>query len=145
MPRRLLRDARRALEEDVAPTTSDYWTREHTRHVEEAEARARQRAIAFLEEREREVREVRATVLRELTEVRDQLHDLASEGSLGRLSPVMYSERLDALRARQRKAEQRLAKAEESVERISALEADPIAWADDLASRFPHLKEDFPW
>jgi chromosome segregation ATPase len=145
MPRRLLRDARRSLEEEVLPSANDYRGRQHTQVLQAAETRARQRAEAFLEEHEHDVREARDSALRELTEVRDELHELASEGKEGRISAGEYLDRLDHLRIRQRDAEASLSEVEQAIEHISAVEDDPIAWADDLASRFPRLKEDFPW
>jgi chromosome segregation ATPase len=145
MPKRLLRDARLSLEEEVLPRTNDYMGRQHSQFLQAAEMRARQRAEALLEEREREIQEARDSILRELTEVRDELHELAEEGKQGRISSPGYMERLDSLRMRQREADEHLSEVEQAVEQIETVEDDPIGWADDLASRYPRLREEFPW
>ena len=119
MPRRLLRDAKRSLEEDVLPKADDYTARQHTRFLKEAEARARQRAQEFLEEREHEAREARDSVLRELTEVRDELHELVEEGKQGRISSAEYLDRLERLRMQQRGAEEELGEVEQAIEKIA--------------------------
>jgi chromosome segregation ATPase len=145
MARRLLRDARRSLEEEVLPRSNDYWNRQYSQFLQAAETRARQRADADLEEREQEVRQARDSILRELTEVRDELHELADEGKQGRISSANYLERLDHLRMRQRQAEEHLHELDQAIDQIATVEDDPIGWADDLASHYPRLREDFPW
>jgi len=58
MPKRTIAEARRALEEDLAPTLNDYWLRTHRATLASAEAKARQEAEKILAPREQEVRAI---------------------------------------------------------------------------------------
>jgi hypothetical protein len=142
--RRTIADARRSFEQEWLPRLNDYQAREGRKVLDQAEAEARQRAERYIADREAEVRQARDSALRALTEARDGLEGLALEGSDGRMSAEDFDQRLRALRNQQSWAEAQLEKAEALVERIAQIEADPLAWSDDLARRTGTTKE-FPW
>jgi hypothetical protein len=143
--RRTIADARQVLEEDLAPTLNDGRLRQAREVLAQAEAQAREAAGAHLDRHEAELREVRQEALRELTEVRDAFDALVAEGAEGRISAKEYADRLDVLGQRRAQADDALAKAAEQVERFQGIEDDPIGFYDELASRFEHMKVDFPW
>jgi hypothetical protein len=143
--RRTIADARRTLEEDIAPGLNDGRLRQAQEVLAQAEAQARETARGYLDRQEAEVQEVRQTALRDLTEVRDAFDSLVAEGAEGRISAREYAERLDALGQRHARADDALAKAAEQVERFEGVEDDPVGFYDELASRFEHMKVDFPW
>jgi hypothetical protein len=143
--RRTLADARRSMEQELIPGSSDYVSGQAKAFLEEQERKATKAADSYISERERELVEVRNTALRELAEVRDQLEDLASEGRTGRIPAEHYTSLLHDLRERQAQAEAQLAKGQEQVEAIEQIEEDPIAWFDSLTQRQPHMRMDFPW
>ncbi len=145
MPRRTLSDARQALEQDVLPMVSDHKAREFQAALAEAEKQATSFAEGYIGDQEQEVRTARDEALRELTAVRDAFDDLLGQGSSGRVPASEYTDQLQELRGRQTQAEAQLAWAEERVTLIEQIEADPIAWFDELASRFPQMKAEVPW
>jgi hypothetical protein len=145
MPRRTLAAARRVLEHELLPRVSDYWAAEAGQVLEAAEAKARQVADGYAAARDAEIRLGRDEALRELTAVRDELEDLATQGATGRLRAADYSVTLHDLRERQVRAEDQLAQAAEKVALVEQIEADPIAWFDEFACRQPHVMPEVPW
>lgn len=143
--KRTLAQARRMLEEDLAPNLNDRALREHRRVLEEAEANARRHADQFVSECEAEARSAWDAAVRELSAVRDALDQLAAEGATGRVSAEEYTARLGHLRARQEEAEAELDATGANVDAIERIEGDPAEWFDDLASHHPILMPEFPW
>ena len=84
--KRTIAEARRVLEEDAAPHANDYRVRLAREVLAKAEAHAQATANSFLDRNTSELREVRGEALRELTEVRDGLDALATEGATGRIA-----------------------------------------------------------
>jgi uncharacterized coiled-coil DUF342 family protein len=140
-----LADARRILEDDLAPGLNEFWLRTYRDALAQAEQRARTRAAKYVGDRAAEVEATRDEALKELTSCRDGLDDLAREGKTGRLPASEYNQRLRDLRRRQQAADDQLSEADAIVERIEDIETDPIAWADDIARRLPKLLEEFPF
>ncbi len=144
MARRTIADARVALERDLAPTLNDFAMREQ-RVLAEAEAVATKAAEQRIAAEEQAVVAARDAALHALTDTRDAMDELRRTGATGRVSASDYQARLQALRQQQGAAEQHLAKAEEQVEAIAAIEADPVAYYDELCRRQPALLPHFPW
>lgn len=144
MPRRTIAQARWVLENEL-PTTPGQVTTALRTVLDEAESKARREADETAADLERRVLELRDNVLRELTEVRDGFDELRAATANSRASASDQSRRMNELRQRQERAEAELADALTHAERIEAIEADPVAYYDDLTSRHPQLLQDFPW
>ena len=143
--RRTLADARAALEQDVAPHVNNYQLGQYREVLTRAEAEAKTRADAYLAERADEVSAAQTDAVRTLTAVRDAFDDLTAGARSGRIPADAFAAEIATLRARQAEAEDALRRAEEKVEAIAQIEADPLRWSDDLSRRLPHLRENFPW
>jgi hypothetical protein len=143
MPQRTISSARQALE-DMLPHLSDYQVREANQTLAQLEQEAQRQATQYMADREREVLDLRDSALRELTAVRDGYEALTAEGGTGRVGAEEYATALNRLVGRQFEAEERLARAEQRVNLIEHIEADPIAWFDDLTSRTRTWQE-VPW
>jgi hypothetical protein len=142
--RRTLADARRSFEQEWLPRLSDHQARQGRQVLDQAEAEARQRAEAFMADREAEIRQARDSALRSLTEARDALEALAAQGAEGRMPAEEYERRLHSLRSQQAWADAQLDQAEEKVTLIGQIEADPLAWFDELTRRTGTTR-DYPW
>src|SRR5437899_752015 len=105
MTRRTLASARSQLE-DMLPSMNDWQAREARQVLTTLEDEARNQADAYCADREREVREMRDSALRELTAARDAMDALTAEGGTGRISAEEYASRLNGLVGRQFKAEE---------------------------------------
>lgn len=145
MARRTITDARIALDEELSGRLNDGKRKELEGILQSAEADARSHAERFVADREAEVVAARDGALRALTDVRDALDDLAREGADGRIAASDYTSRLEGLRHRQTTAEQQLARAEATVEVVTVIESDPVAWFDELTRRNPRLMKEWPW
>jgi hypothetical protein len=145
MPKRTIQDARTALERDLAPTLNDHAMREHQAVLAQAEAVATGAADQRIAAQEQSVLAARDAALHALTDTRDAMDELRRHGATGRVAARDYQAQLASLRQQQASAEQTLAKAEEQVEVIAAIEADPVAWFDALCQRQPTLMRSFPW
>lgn len=130
--------------EFVIPQLSDHWVSQGKKILADAEAKAKEQADQFLGRHEEEALALRKDALQELTATRDELDQLATEGSHGRLPAREYSARLSELRERQQTAEAKLGRVEELADQIAEVESDPIAWFDSLTSR-THLLQEYPW
>jgi chromosome segregation ATPase len=144
MPRRTIAQARWVLENELPATPGQVSTALRA-VLGDAEAKARSEADTSAADLERRVLELRDNALRELTEVRDAMDELRTTSANGRASASNHSRRLNELRQQQERAEAKLAEALTHAERIEAIEADPVAYYDDLTSRHPQLLTDFPW
>jgi hypothetical protein len=145
MPKRLIGEARRLLEQNLAPVIGDYWTGRFKAELEAAEAVARDQANKQMARLEKEVKAIRDSALKELTEVRDGLEALAVEGKRGRISATDYNARLGELRQRQSRAEEALADAGDRTDLVEEVENEPVEWFDQLARRQPTLMREFSW
>jgi DNA mismatch repair ATPase MutS len=145
MTRRTLSEARRVLEEDIAPQATDYQMRQYREALTALESVAKEHADDFTQQREEEALSIRESALRDLTEVRDGYDDLKAAAGTGRLTAAEANTQLRQLRQRQDEAETQLAKAEELTEWIEHIEGDPVAFFDDLTTRMPTLKLEVPW
>ena len=145
MPRRTIGEARRLLERDLLPRVGDYWGKVYNDELDRAEQHAKQYADQHISDREKEIKEVRNSSLRELTEVRDALQSLEAEGKRARIGAAEYNQRLAELRQRQRVAEAALSKAEEEVDEVEEVETSPVEWYDSLSRRMPTLRREFSW
>ncbi len=139
--RRTLADARRAMEEDLIPQSSDYIANRAREFYREQERKAEQQAARFISEREAEVVSIRNEALRELAEVRDGLEALNTAS----LPSEEFTAELRSLRERQAEAEAALTKAQEHVDLIEQIEEDVTAWWSEMESRQPQLQADWPW
>src|SRR5262245_4480837 len=106
--RRSLQDARRALEEDLAPTLTDRQLREAQAFMSEAEASARTEAQGHIAAEEREGHNARNQALRALTQVRDRMEELIEEGRSGRVTSEEMTTQLRELTHLQGLAEREL-------------------------------------
>lgn len=143
--RRTIADARRALEEEVAPRANEYGMRKARAVLEAAERHATEYATRVLDDTEPLLRETIDESSRELAEVRDALDDLRREAKDGRISASDYATRLSELRDRQTRAEVALSEAEDRIADVEKIEDDPIAYYDAQSERFRHLQRSFPW
>src|ERR1700675_4520410 len=135
--KRTVAAARRALDEDVIPGLSDYWANKFRALMAEEEARARAIAAEHVAQQSAEVLKARKRAMEELTRIRDASEDLNSAVKVGRIDARDAARQLSDIRARQKLAETALATAEEKVAGIEKVEADPIAYTDDLMQRTP--------
>jgi hypothetical protein len=142
---RTVAEARRVLEQDVIPRVNDHWANEWRQVLAKAEDEARTVADRFVADREEEVLAARDAALRELTACRDAYDDLTKQGAQGRVSAREYAAALGDLRRRQTAADAAIAQAVEQVEQIEDIEDNPIAFFDQLVTRTPRLKPEFPW
>jgi hypothetical protein len=143
--RRTIQEARRVFEAAVLPTAPDWQAREGRRILEQAEAEARAEADKRIASLEQEAREARDRALRSLAEIRDGYEALTAEGGNGRIDTQNYNVRLRDLRQQQWNAEDLLDRADGLVEDIEEIEGDPVAYVDNLTTRFPDLRKDWPW
>lgn len=138
-------EARQRLELDVLPRVSDHQAKQYSQLLTEAEGEARIQADQHVAEAAAQVMERRDTALRELAAVRDGYDDLHSRGSSAQITSGEYTRELQKLRRRQQQAEASLRWAEQQVERLAAIEEDPIAWHDGLSARFANMQKEWPW
>lgn len=137
-------DARSRLEEQL-PTLSDYWAQRWKRLIESREAKATERAEAFAQQRAKEVLAMRDEALHALTEARDGYDQLTREAADARIPVHEYTRRLVELQRRQAQAEEQLVEAQKRTELIAAVEADPVAWADEQTRRLPVTLPNWEW
>ena len=143
--KRTLADARRALEEDLIPNSSDHVAKQARAELAAGEAKARQHADGYIAERETEIIAMRDTGLRALTETRDELDALAAQGREARIPTAEYTQHLRELSRRKDRAEDTLGQCEELTDRLGEIERDPIAWFDALTQRMPRLVMGWSW
>lgn len=144
MSRRTVAEARTVLEQ-TKPHLSEYWVTRYTSVIERKEQQAREHAEGSVAQRADEALRLRDEALRELTEVRDGLDDLAKEGKAGRTPSRDYLSRMEELKQRQVTAEGQLDRADAIAQDVERIEADPLAWFSELQERSPRLKQEFPW
>ena len=143
--KRTIADARRALEQDVIPSASDHVAAKARAELAANEAKARKHADGYITEREAEILTMRDTVLRALTEARDELDALTAQGRDARIGTAEYTQRLRELSQRRERAEDALSQCEELTDRLGEIERDPCAWFDALTQRMPRLVMDWSW
>ena len=143
--KRTIVDARRALEEDLIPNSSDHVAKQARQELAANEAKAKQHADSYIAEREAEIIAMRDAALRALTETRDELDALAAQGRGARIPTAEYTARLRELSQRKDRAEDALGQCEELTDGLGEIEQDPIAWFDGLTARSPRLMLDWGW
>lgn len=143
MPRRTVRDAERWLQE-MAPTLNPEHYRQLSVEVETAKARAGEFAAGIVEDRiALDVEPVRRELEQELCQIRDDYAQLKKEGTRGLLTAKEYQARSNELEVRQRAAARQVDRVEKAAEAVSRIEEDPVAYADEVATRTPNLMSDF--
>lgn len=143
MPRRLIRDAERQLEE-LAPTLNSVQYRDLKEELDAVTNDANQRVTRYMDETSAISADTARSLLEELCEVRDDLAALAAEGELGRLSSSEYNKQYATLTNRRRLLTTKSQKLNNDTELMERIEEDPIAFADDRFHRpFPLLQPQF--
>ena len=143
--KRSIADARRALEEDLIPNSSDHVAKQARQELAANEQKAKQHADGYVGEREAEILTMRDAALRALTETRDELDALAAQGREARIPTAEYTQHLRELSQRKDRAEDALSQCEELTDRLGEIEADPCRWFDALTARMPGLILDWSW
>lgn len=82
-----------------------------------------------------EVDERRENVLHELCDVRDSYAQLIKDGKGGKLTAAEFAERLNQLEGRQASAANAVRICSETTASVTAIEEDPLAYANDVATR----------
>lgn len=142
MPQRTIADARQRLE-DYTPTLTPEARKAWIAEVATAEKTMTARGVAYVDHLH-ETHAPRARAVSEsLAAVRDDARALADEVKAGRISDADAAARLERLRADARSlrtaGETLTARADE----MDAAEADPIAYAEAVANRYPHMRQTF--
>jgi len=143
--KRSIADARRALEEDLIPSSSDHVAAKARSELAANEAKARKYADGYVGEGEAEILTMRDAALHALTETRDELDALTAQGREARIPTSEYAARLRELSQRRERAEDALGQCEALTDRLGQIEQDPTAWFDALTQRMPRLVMDWSW
>jgi uncharacterized coiled-coil DUF342 family protein len=141
MPQRTIASATEAL--DGLPGLTEAERREFNAELTRATAKAQHIAEQMATERVNEVAEVREEALAELCSVRDGYADLIKQADLGRITAAEYEKALNELRGRQRAGERHLTRIDEALAFVESVEADPLAYADSLYSKYPLTQPTF--
>src|SRR4051794_27295891 len=80
-----------------------------------------------------------------ISEISTELRDLEAKAKAGAVNASEFGDGFDLLRERYEKVSNQLANSDRGIDRLAALEANPIAAADDFYRRFPAVRPSFPW
>lgn len=144
MPRRTLADARRTLD-DQRPYLTDYAAQQAEQHLQAVESEATAAADRYVTERVEEIRADYDVALRELTTARDRYDEVISEASHARIESPVYARQLQDVRRSHEAAEAALAKLDQRVDAVAAIEDAPLDWFTDLQQRMLHMRTEVPW
>ena len=141
MPQRTIASAAEAF--DSMSGLSEAERREFQAELSTATANASAVAEQLMTERVNEIATVRDEALAELCAVRDAYADLVKQANLGRMTAAAYEKALNDLRSRQRAGERHMARIDEALAFVESVEADPLAYADSLYSKYPLTQPTF--
>jgi hypothetical protein len=133
-----IREAQERFERDVLPSVNDYQANKFREYLTSLESKATAEADAYTAARETEIRALRDGALRELTAIRDEADDLRATEDRDAREIGLALRDLDR---RRHKADADLAKADLILTRVEEVEADPVAFVDDLKRRTNQLPE----
>lgn len=141
MPQRTIASAADAL--DSLPGLTEAERRDFKAELSAATNNATAIAEQMMTERVNEIATVREEALAELCAVRDGYADLVKQASLGRITASEYERALNELRGRQRAGERHMARIDQALAFVESVEADPLAYADSLYSKYPLTQPTF--
>lgn len=141
MPQRTIASATEAL--DGLAGLSEAERREFTAELSTATHEASAVAEQMMTERVNEIAEVREEALAELCAVRDGYADLVKQANLGRITAAQYEKALNELRGRQRAGERHMVRIDQALAFVESVEADPLAYADSVYSKYPLTQPTF--
>lgn len=143
MARRTIAEARRILEQDLAPVVNDHVRRQYETEINAAAGKAKAVADRMLNQIVHSMQEQRDEVLAEVCALRDDFQALTDEGALGTLSANEYHDRLKELQTRQRALSRKEQELVGMADRAASIEEDPEAYGDALFAKFPANRPDF--
>lgn len=142
MPRRTLRQARRAFE-DMTAGLNPAMYQQSKAEIDKASGAAVAMATQHADRRVNDVLGSRQEMLTELCRLRDELTSLVAQGEQGLLPAREYNERLARLQRELRATDRHASEVDQATEFVETIEQDPEAWADSLAERYPHMMPEF--
>ena len=143
MARRTIAQARRILEQDIAPVVNDHVRRQYEAEINAASGQAKAAADRMLTRIINNMQSQRDEVLAEVCSLRDDFQALTDQGQLGTLSADDYHDRLKELQTRQRALSRKERDLVGMAERAEQIETDPEAYGDSLFAKFPQTQPDF--
>lgn len=141
MPQRTIADATFTLEAMAGVSDAD--RRKFQGEIKAATTEATASAESLMDGKVNEVAEARDDALAELCGVRDAYDALLADAALGRTTSADYEAELNQLRSRQRSAERHLARTEEALAFVEAVEEDPAAYGEAMFSKYPLIRPTF--
>ncbi|MBW3588087.1 MAG: hypothetical protein KY429_01540 [Actinobacteria bacterium] len=136
-------DAQSELENLARSGANEVQVRDWTNEIEAARATAQVKASEFVGARYEEFASAHAEVLRDATQIRDELESLAIAGEKGDASLVEFRSQYDDLQRELRQTERRIEDLERVLEKVESIESDPVGWMDDLYRRYPSIGPQF--
>ncbi|MFT3854172.1 MAG: hypothetical protein QM733_15730 [Ilumatobacteraceae bacterium] len=139
MARRTIRDATQWLEDNALSLNPAAYAH-YEAELRKATAKAQAQAEAAVDKRARAAVMVSSLAMEGLCAVRDRLDELTRLARSGQISRDDLARKVESLRADQRKFNAAGERVSDDAEWIEGVEADPIAFHDQMFEKFPALE-----